>query len=65
MDRFPHNDFHMVFQNLTPVEQFIVMTIIHKNILNPEFVNDMKMLHKTIKEPECYRAGTVDRKRMG
>jgi hypothetical protein len=65
MDRFPHNDFHTVFQNLTPVEQFIVMAIIHKRILNPDFVNDLKTLHRTIGEPDCYKAGTVDRKRMG
>lgn len=64
MDRFPHNDFHTVFQNLTPVEQFIVMTIIHKRMLNPEFVHDLKTLHRTIGEPDCYRDGTVNRKRM-
>lgn len=61
MDRLPHNDFHTVFQNLTPVEQFIVMTIIHKKILNPDFINDIKALHKTMGEPECYKAGTVSR----
>ncbi|MDD2745499.1 MAG: hypothetical protein PHU93_03085 [Candidatus Gracilibacteria bacterium] len=64
MDRIPHNHFHTVFQNLTPVEQFIVMMIIHKRILNPEFVNDMRLLHKQIGEPDCYKDGTIDKKRI-
>ena len=58
MDRIPHNDFHTIFHNLTPVEQLIVMMIFHKRILNPEFVNDMKLLHNEIGEPECYKVGT-------
>lgn len=59
MDREHHNDFHTVFHNLTPVEQLIVMMIIHKRILNPEFIHDMKVLHKEVGEPECYRDGTI------
>lgn len=55
MDRLHHNDFHTVFHNLTPVEQLIVMMIIHKRILNPEFVHDIKLLHKEISEPDCYK----------
>lgn len=64
MDRLPHNDFHTVFQNLTPVEQFIVMTIIHRWALNPEFVHDLKVLHRTIREPECYKDGACNRRQM-
>ncbi len=64
MDRLPHNDFHTVFQNLTPVEQFIVMTIIHRRALNPEFVHDIKVLHRTIREPECYKDGAFNRGQM-
>lgn len=64
MDRAPHNDFHTVFQNLTPIEQLITMMVIHKKILNPEFVQDMKLLHREIGEPECYKAGVADRRRF-
>lgn len=64
MDRLPHDDFHSVFQNLTPIEQLITMMVIHKKILNPEFVQDMKTLHRDIGEPDCYRIGVADRKRF-
>jgi hypothetical protein len=65
MDRLPHNDFHTIFHNFTPIEQFIVLMIINKRVLNPEFVHDMKLLHRTISEPECYREGAVVKNRMG
>lgn len=64
MDRLPHDDFHSVFQNLTPIEQLITMMVIHKKILNPEFVQDMKALHREIAEPECYKSGVADRRRF-
>lgn len=62
MDRRYHDNFHTVFHNLTPVEQLTVMMIIHKRLLNPEFVHDIKLLHKEIDEPECYKEGTIMKK---
>lgn len=63
MNRLDHNDFHTVFQNLTPREQFIIMLIAHKRALNPEFINDIKLLHREIPEPECYKDGTLNKKK--
>lgn len=64
IDRLTHNDFHTVFQNLTPIEQLVLLLNIHKDLLSREFSHEIrKVLWKTHKEPECYRQGVIQKNR--
>ena len=37
MPRIPHDDFHIIFQNLTPMEQIDLMLRIHRSDLRRDF----------------------------
>ncbi|MBP9780104.1 hypothetical protein KBD33_05810 [Candidatus Gracilibacteria bacterium] len=60
VDRLTHNDFHTIFQNLTPSEQIILLLQIHKDLLSLEFCHDIRtIVYRIQSEPECYKSRVV------
>jgi hypothetical protein len=60
VDRLTHNDFHTVFQNLTPTEQLIFLLNFHKQVLSDDFTQAIRScLYSSFREPVCYKKWVI------
>ena len=55
MPRIPHDDFHIIFHNLTPMEQIDLMLRIHHENLREDFREYVReTIHESEKHDEIY-----------
>ena len=62
VDRSMHNDFHSVFQNLTPVEQYLVLLNTHRSSFSLTLQRSIRALVSGYMNGMVYRKGVVQKK---
>jgi hypothetical protein len=59
--RLPHNDFHTVFQNLTPIEQILLLTQVHEKLLSPDFIRKLQDMPISKSPDVLYKRGVLQK----